>query len=84
MKQIKIPKYNTEDFYNFANGVDIDNNEINQWIADGLDYINNNDKEAYYSIGSGNTTAIILNLLDEYSVIVTKNYQEATIYKERM
>lgn len=82
MKQIKIPKYNTEDFYNFAYGVDVHNDEINQWISDGMDYIKNNPKEAYYSIGSGNTTVIILNLLDEYSVIVTKNYQEATIYKE--
>ena len=38
---MRIPKYPYE-FYDFSNGVDVSENEINKWIKKGLTYLRNN------------------------------------------
>lgn len=74
-----IPSY-PEDFYDSSNGVDISNEEINRWIQECIQAIN--EGEESYFISSGNTKVSAFKLEDGYEVNVSKGYQEYTHFDD--
>lgn len=72
-------------FYKFGTkngGVDIEDEEIQQWVRKCLRKIKQNDNAPFWIAGSGNTQVIVLNYDDMYEVIVAKNYYDCDIYKD--
>ena len=76
---VEFPKH----FYSF-NGVDIQNEEIQQWVRKCLQYAEEAEEPYGYFIhaGSGNTTVVLMAYEDEYDIIVAKNYYELSIPRE--
>lgn len=73
-KITNIPHY-PEDFYDFSNGVDINDNQINVWIKQCIDYINEENTNFSF-IASGNAKVIVFKFDDgEYEVNVIKDYK---------
>ena len=68
-------------YHNFVNGVDIIDEEIDKWVKECVEWFEKYPDEPYKYIASGNTFVIVLNLEDEYSIIVAKNYFETYIDK---
>lgn len=68
-------------YTNFASGVDISNEEINEWIKECIEWLDENPEQPYKYIGTGNTFAVVFNHEDEYTILVTKNYFESYIDK---
>lgn len=66
-------------FYDFSDGVDISNEEINNWIEE---LISKLERDELNSVGraSGNTyVKVYRDDIAKYRVVVTKNYQELFI-----
>lgn len=64
-------------------GIDISNNEIQNWIRQCLK-IAEESKEPYgyfVQTGSGNTRVILMAYEDEYDIIVTKDYYQTSVNK---
>lgn len=74
-KTISYPK----DYYDFKDGVDIENNEINKWIKECVNDCKDNGGVSCRA--SGNTIVVVIEYEDEYEVIVSKNYSTAEIEK---
>ena len=72
------------DYYDFSNGKNVDNNEINDNVRETIHWLMENPDEPFKFVAFGNTLICVFNKLeeDEYDVIVTKNYQETYIPKE--
>lgn len=68
-------------YYNFENGKNIEDTEIDEWVKECIEWFEKNPKEPYKYIGSGNAFVIVFNYEDEYFTLVTKNYFEAHIDK---
>lgn len=84
---MNIPKF-PDDFYSFHDGVDISNEEINEWIQKGIKELETIGGHNY-TISSGNTTVSINKFCyDEYSdeyyydIRVSKGYYQADTYDE--
>lgn len=45
----------SEFYYNFSNGVEIDDEQISKWINSAIEHLLNADFGSHYSTGSGNT-----------------------------
>ena len=45
----------SEFYYDFSNGVEINDKRISEWINNAIEYLLNADFGSHYSIGSGNT-----------------------------
>lgn len=80
---VNVPKY-PNDFYDFANGVDIGKLEIQRWIENGIDYLEEHEDAEYYYTGSGNTMVHVFRNnpkidLSRYTVHVSKKYAEAFV-----
>lgn len=45
----------SEFYYNFSNGVEIDDEQISEWINNAIEHLLNADFGSHYSTGSGNT-----------------------------
>lgn len=85
-------KYPSEDFYSFKNGKEINNNEIEEWINEGIcrvkEQLEQNVESPYYFCASGNTIVFVFfsqdvedNVFDEnnyFNIIVAKGYEEYT------
>lgn len=79
---MNIPKY-PEDFFSFAEGYDVPNNIINEWIKTKIKQLEENPNLPYSLISSGNTSVRVDRLYDEdgkYEINVIKNYSQAYIY----
>lgn len=81
-KNIKFPK----DFHNSKNGVDINDERINEWIEKCVNYLKNDsecENGGFSYIGSGNTLVIVFNHADDnkYYCVVTQNYFDGYIDK---
>jgi len=78
---MKIPIY-PDDFFDFSDGVDVDNKEINRWIKECIVHIEKENTN-YCSIGSGNTKIIVSKIIENdddkynYRINVIKKYSEA-------
>ena len=74
---VEFPKH----FYNFGNGVEIDNEEIQEWVCQCLKTAEASDEPYGYFVqaGSGNAAVVLMAYEDEYNIIVAKNYYELSI-----
>lgn len=79
---IKIPKY-PKDFYDFSNGVDVDDKTINKWIKRCVEELEKEPECNYYYISSGNTLVCVFRNCEEdygkYTVQVSKNYHDGIV-----
>ena len=75
---VEFPKH----FYHF-DGVDINNEKIQEWIRKCLQVAEESDEPYGYfcCAGSGNTMVILLAYEDEYDIVVAKNYYELDIQR---
>lgn len=69
-----------ERFFSFKDGVDISNSQINAWIKDCIDKLEEDKSQNGYAISSGNTYVQVDRVaLDDnryyYDVMVSKNYE---------
>ena len=70
-------------FYKFGtDAVDIKDEEIQKWVRKGLKAFETGDAEEFYFYMTGNAAMIILEMEDEYSIYVMKNYWDCSIPKE--
>lgn len=76
---IEFPKHFFE-----PDGVDIPDDEINNWVRECLKIAEESDEPYGYflQIGAGNTMVILMAYEDEYEIIVTKDYYETSVNKE--
>lgn len=76
---IEFPKH----FFKF-NGVDIDDEEIQQWVRKCLKVAEESDAPYGYFVqtGSGNSRVILMAYEDEYNIVVAKNYYETSVSRE--
>lgn len=75
---IKFPKHFFE-----PSGVDIPDDEIQNWVRDCLKVAEESDEPYGYFVqaGTGNTRVILMAYEDEYNIIVTKDYYETSVNK---
>jgi hypothetical protein len=76
---MKIPVY-PDDFYNYKDGVEIDNHTINEWIHTCLENLENYPNGDYAAISSGNTRVDVVRYTESgevhYHIHVNKGYEE--------
>ena len=78
---IKFPMH----FYKTSEkAVDIEDGRIQKWIRDGLQAFENGNVKDFCWHGTGNTFMIILEMEDEYSIYVMKNYWECEVPKDNI
>ena len=77
---VEFPKH----FYHFGNGVDINNERIQEWVRECLKTAEESDEPYGYFVhtGSGNAAVILMAYEDEYNIIVAQNYYELSINRE--
>ncbi|MCM3387211.1 hypothetical protein M3649_03580 [Ureibacillus chungkukjangi] len=80
---MKIPNY-PEDFYDFKEGVDIDNKTINEWIKKCINKLEEDKECSSYSTSSGNTYVRVFRCSEglKYEVLVSKSHAKAEIYEK--
>ena len=73
-------------YFYFGNGKDVNNNTINKWVQQCVNYLNDNPTEDTESMSSGNTIVTVSRIYEtdneedeEYYIVVSKNYYEAYI-----
>lgn len=76
---IKFPMH----FYKVSeNAVNIEDEEIQKWVREGLNAFKSGKAEDFWFSGTGNSFVIIHEMVDEYCIYVMKNYWECSIFKE--
>ena len=74
-------------FYHFGDGVRVEDDEINKWIKQSVEYLRKNPDEPYYRNASGDSFAVVFNNYEdnEYDIIVARGYYEDEVpYSEAM
>lgn len=68
-------------FFNCAEAIDIEPEEIERWIKEGIEFFRKNPEAFSYTTGTGNAGILIQNYSGdkEYHVIVVKNYWDTFI-----
>lgn len=73
-------------YFYFGNGKDVNNNTINNWVQQCINYLNDNPTENTKSMLSGNAIITVSRICEteneedeEYYIVVSKNYYEAYI-----
>ena len=59
----------------------IENKEINNWIKESINWLEQNPQETFRYGATGDTFTVVFNHEDEYWVVVTKDYYETSIDK---
>lgn len=59
--------------------VHLNNQEINKYIKECIDFFKKYPDEPYKYIGTGDSLIIVFNHKDEYNFIVAKNYEESFV-----
>jgi mRNA-degrading endonuclease RelE of RelBE toxin-antitoxin system len=75
-----LPKY-PQDYFDFSNGYNIADDQINEWIKEMVEELDDNPE--CYGLGksTGNTyVRVDRDDVAKYRVFVTKNYQEKSIF----
>jgi len=71
---MKIPTY-PNDYEDFSEGVDITNEQINDWVKQGFEYLQNIPEAQFYNNGTGNTEVnIFREAFGEFNITISKNY----------
>lgn len=73
------PPHFPEDFYDFTYGVEQNNQTINKWIQDAIDYFLTHPDETLYFIACGDSILFAVNHEDGLHFYVAKGYYEASI-----
>lgn len=68
-----------QDFYNFTGGVEQDNQTINKWIKEAIDYFFMYPDETLYFTACGNSILFAVNHEDGLHLYVAKGYYTETI-----
>ena len=78
---IKFPEH----FHYFGDGVDINNEEIQEWIKKAIKWFRENPENFSYSTGTGNTRIHVENFSGDeaYCVVVSKDFYETEIPYEK-
>ena len=76
---IKFPKHFFE-----PGGVDISDDQINDWVYKCLKVAEESDKPYGYFVqtGTGNTKVILMAYEDEYDIVVAKDYYQTSVIRE--
>ena len=69
------------DYYHYIKGVEIDNDTINGWVKESIEWFEKYPDEPFKYIGSGDSVVIVFNHEDEYYIVVAKNYFDISIDK---
>lgn len=80
---IKYPTHFTINSKDFT-AVEIDDDQINEWIQEGIDWFRcHKDQNSYY-VGSGNAMMHMYRYSgdEEYDVVISKDYEEGSIQFE--
>ena len=74
-----------KDFYDFADGVQVQTDEINRWIQEGIEDLRSGKAKDSTFLGSGNTMVIVFDMAgdDQYSVFVCPGYKESEIPRKK-
>lgn len=70
-----------ECFYNFNNGIDVLNDDINNYIKKCINHLKNEDDGEFCFMGTGNTIVEVFKQEDGYTVHVCKGYYETIVNK---
>ena len=87
--EIDVPELNSDNIkfplhFFEPGGVDINDDEITNWIRECLKAAEESDEPYGYFVhaGTGNTKVVLMAYEDEYDIIVTKDYYETMIPRE--
>ena len=71
------------DYHNSANGVDITNEEINKSIKELINHLKKHPDESFRFYAVGNAFIGVFNIQneDEYYIVISKNYYDASVSK---
>ena len=72
------------DFYKIGKNENIkrlSNDIINEMIQECITFFKQNPQESYKFLGTGDTLVIMFNLIDEYYIVIAKDYEESFIDK---
>ena len=75
-KEIRIPVY-PRGFYDFSDGVDVDNDTINDWIERCRVELEDKEPGEFSMIQSGNSFVLVSKQHNGYYYVVSKGYQDA-------
>lgn len=77
---MELPNY-PNDYFDFANGVNVSNEDINNWVKEIVEILETDDRCNGLGRSAGNAyVRVDRDECGKYRVFVTKNYQEKTIY----
>lgn len=68
-----------KDFFSFEDGVDIDDEMIQGWVNENVQYLLDNPEEKFSYRQGGNTLVMCTRSIDEIHVWVSKSHMEAYI-----
>jgi len=68
-----------KDFFSFEGGVDVDDEQVQLWVNEHVQYLLDNPEEKFSYQQSGNTLVMCTRSIDEIHVWVSKSHMEAYI-----
>lgn len=77
---MNLPKY-PDDFYDFSDGINIGDSQINRWIKEAIEDLENNSYD-YASRASGNMHVHVRRIDEpdtEYEITVSSRYSQTMI-----
>ena len=68
-------------YYSFENGKEVNDEEINKWVKQGIEYLEEHIDEYLWFTGTGDSKVFVQKFDgdNEYSITVCKNYYEIEI-----
>lgn len=74
-----------EDYHDFSNGKNWNDESINEYVKKIILWLKDNPNEPFKYVASGNTFICVFNHYEdeEYYVVVTKNYLDTFVEKEK-
>ena len=68
-------------YYSFENGKEVNDEEINKWVKQGIEYLEEHIDEYLWFTGTGDSKVFVQKFDgdNEYSITVCKNYYEVEI-----
>lgn len=68
-----------KDFFSFEGGVDVDDEQVQLWVNEHVQYLLDNPEEKFSYSQGGNTLVMCTRSIDEIHVWVSKSHMEAYI-----
>ena len=76
-----VPVKDKNYWFDYSNGVDLEDDAIQEMVDDVIKRLTEEKDGAFAFSSTGNTFVIAMAIDDEITVIVSKNYKEATLVK---